>query len=285
MKKYQSISRYGKRNTLPTLDEDERIVIQEKLDGANASFRRVGNEIFVFSRNNQLNEENTLNGFYNWVQENVTVSDLIEDVIYFGEWTTKHKLNYGDNHKQFYLFDVYDVANELYQSFSVVKRMAKELNLRLVPVFYEGKFQSLEHIESFVGQSHLGEVGEGVVVKNYHYLDRQGNQVFSKHVSAQFSEVNQVKRRTAPNPMQDFLDQTLTEARVSKHLHKLVDEGRLASDYAIEDMGAILKEVSPEVYEDIIKEELDILLKLVKRQVGKAIPNVVKTVLHADGRA
>ncbi|WP_158442453.1 RNA ligase family protein [Paenibacillus pini] len=80
---------------------------QEKLDGANASFKRVGDEIISFSRKTQLSIENNLRGFYEWTQT-LDVSKLLEGVIYFGEWLVKHKLDYGENMNQFYLFDIYN---------------------------------------------------------------------------------------------------------------------------------------------------------------------------------
>lgn len=60
MKKYMDVVRHGKTFTHSTLEGNPKIVIQEKLDGANASFKRDGNEIICFSRNTQLDEHNTL---------------------------------------------------------------------------------------------------------------------------------------------------------------------------------------------------------------------------------
>ena len=102
------VVRHGKTFTQSTLVGNPQIVIQEKLDGANASFKRDGDKVLCFSRNTQLDEHNTLRGFYNWVQENIKAEDLVEDGTYFGEWLVKHKLSYGENENKFYLFDIYD---------------------------------------------------------------------------------------------------------------------------------------------------------------------------------
>jgi hypothetical protein len=227
MKKYQDIVRHGKSSTHLTLEGNPHIVIQEKLDGANASFKREGDAILCFSRNTQLDEHNTLRGFYNWVQDNVKASDLVEGGTYFGEWLVKHKLSYGENENKFYLFDIYDEDTERYIGFNLVKHQAQKLNLNLVPVFYEGVFQSIEH---------------------------------------------------------EFVNSTVNKARVSKIIHKLVDEGTLNEDYAIEDMGIILKNTGSRVFEDVVKEELDELLKVVKSKIGRMLPTIVKEVLSEENR-
>jgi hypothetical protein len=130
----------------------------------------------------------------------------------------------------------------------------------LIPVFYEGAFQSIEHIQSFVGKSMLGEIGEGVVVKNVFYKDKHGNQLFTKFVSDEFAEKAQIKKHTVKQPtdqLQEFVNSTVTKARVSKIIHKMVDEGILEEDYAIENMGLILKNAGSKVFDDVVKDELD----------------------------
>lgn len=290
VKKYQSIDRHGKRNTQETLFEGARIVVWEKIDGANASFKREGDTVLAFSRNNQLDEHNTLGGFFEWVQGNIKAEDLKDGVIYFGEYTNPHKINYGENTKKFFLFDVYNEITEKYEPLQIVKYEAERLSLNLAPIFYEGEFQSLEHIMEFVGKSQLAPdgIGEGVVIKNYSYTDRFGNQIFTKIVTKSFQETNggKVKEfKVSKDPLTSFIEDTVTEARVEKMLHKLVDEGKLKEDYAIEDMGTILKLLGSSVYEDVMKEEADTLAKVIKNRVGRAVPNVVKSVLFKEGRA
>ena len=244
MKKYQSIVRHGKKGTHLTLEADSDIVIMEKLDGANASFLVEDGKLKCFSRNTELDPSNTLRGFYEWTQSLIKGQQPREGLILFGEWLCRHKLDYGENENKFYLFDVYDTEKEEYLPFDKVLDVAYQLDLNLVPVFYTGKFQSMEHILSFVGKSELGEKGEGVVVKNYSYRDKYGKQLFTKFVSDEFSEMQNVKKqkiKTDTDVLDEFVNNTVTKARVQKILHKLVDEGIIKEDYAIEDMGSILK--------------------------------------------
>lgn len=287
MKKYMDIVRHGKTGTHLTIEGNPHIIIQEKLDGANASFKREGDKVLCFSRNTQLDESNTLRGFYNWVQENIKAESLAEDGIYYGEWLVRHKLDYGENENKFYLFDIYDEETERYIPFNLVKAQSETLNLNLVPVFYKGKFESIEHIQSYVGKSKLGEIGEGVVVKNVNYENKYGQQQFTKFVSDQFAEMAKTKKhKISPqkDDLQEFVNSTVNKARVSKIVHKLVDEGLLKEDYAIEDMGTILKNTGSIVFDDVVKEELDELLKLVKSKIGRKLPTIVKEVLAEEGR-
>lgn len=284
MEKYMKIIRHGKGGTQETLQPGAQITIMEKLDGANASFKVENGKILAFSRNNQLDEHNGLRGFYQWTQT-LDPNSLVEKAIYFGEWLVKHKLDYGENMNQFYLFDIYDEDTQHYINFNLVEKEAKRLGLNLVPVFYNGEFQSLEHVLSFVGKSELGKVGEGIVVKNYLFeANRNGEQQFTKIVSDEFAEVQQVKKqRVAPTNglIDEFINTNLTKARVEKILHKLVDEGILEQGYDVTDMGTILKNAGTRVFDDIIEEELDTLLKHVKGKIGKKLPVVVKEVLSA----
>jgi hypothetical protein len=286
-KKYMDVVRLGHRSTIGVLNEGDQIVIQEKLDGANASFKRDGNRILAFSRNTQLDEHETLRGFYQWTQT-LNPLELLEGVIYYGEWLVKHKLNYGSNMQQFYLFDIYNEFLGEYVDFLMVKGEASRLNINLIPVFYEGQYQSFEHLMSFVGQSQLGNVGEGVVVKNVNYKDRFGHQKFVKLVSEGFAEVQKQKLPKDPNapqpPESKFVNECLTKARVEKLLYKLVDEGTLDEQFSIEDMGTILKNLGGRVFEDMMKEESDSLPqeydeKLIRKAIGGKLAQIVKCII------
>lgn len=287
MRKYNSIERYGKRGTQDILESGGDIVIFEKLDGANSSIQFIAGEIKCFSRNTELSEAETLRGFYSWAINHFGGFSREDGLILYGEWLCPHKLEYGENKNKFYLFDVYDSDKEEYLSLADIRLIARDYDLLMAPVFYEGEFKSIEHIQSFVSKSELGEIGEGVVVKNYAYRDRFGEQPFVKFVSDEFAEMSKTKKHTiksSNDPLTEFIQSTLTEARVSKLIHKLVDEDKLTEDYAIEDMGSILKGLGSSVFDDIVEEELDELLKVLKQRVGKNVPNVVKKVLMTEGR-
>jgi hypothetical protein len=291
MKKYMDVTRLGHRTTIGVLNEGDHIVIQEKLDGANASFRRDGDKLVAFSRNTQLSDENTLGGFYQFVQElNIHIG---EGLIFYGEWLNPHKVKYPEYEKTFWLYDVYDTSVGKYLSFDYVRALGETLGLNIIPVFYEGVYQGFEHLQSFVGKTALGgklgdiDTGEGIVVKNVDYTDRFGNQIFVKLVTDVFREVQKQKAPKDPQELtqeQIFVHQTVTEARVEKFLHKFVDEGILESTYGIEDMGTILKNMNPRIKEDILKEERDMLPEeydenKLNKAINRTVAQTVKKLL------
>jgi citrate lyase gamma subunit len=192
------------------------------------------------------------------------------------------------------MFSVWDIEKGQYLSDEVVISEAERLGLKTTNYFYVGKYISFEHLMSFVGKSDMTlepNTGEGVVVKNVDYADKYGNQMFVKLVSEKFAEVQKQKLPKNPNvtdKVTETIRSVLTKPRVEKIMYKLIDEGLLKSDYAIEDMGIILKALGNRVYEDIMKEESDLFAEYeedkIKRTIGKNIPNVVKEVLKEQGR-
>ncbi|MGE6629631.1 RNA ligase family protein [Bacillus sp. NPDC077027] len=293
-KKYISIKRMGHSDTRGMFQQGDFIIITEKIDCSNASFSLdEKGALQAFSRNVQLDEQNNLNGFYQWVHENINPNDLASEYIYFGEWLgTPHKVHYPQHEKQFFLFDVWDKVEKEYITFWEVKWEAKHLQVNIVPVFYGGEFISYEHIESFVGLTALGgkigeiESGEGIVVKNYR------NQGFAKLVCEAFREVHggakEYKKPTELGAEAVFVSRTVTPARVLKTYFKLIDEQVLPNNLELEDMGMILKELVPAVQADILKEERELLPefydeKAVRKSVSKRVPQYIKE--HLLGRA
>lgn len=288
------IIRYGHNMTFGVLNPGDQIVIQEKIDGANASFLRDGQTIRSFSRNHELTGEGGLDGFKVWTQT-LDVNKLLDGVIYFGEWTSSHKVKYPGYEKQFFLYDIYNTFTNEYVHWSMVHDESNRLNLNLVPVFYIGEYISFEHLQSFVGKTFLNGklgdhvTGEGIVVKNVNYKARNGNQIFVKLVVDKFIEVQKQKPPRDPNrPLTieaEWVNMCLTEARVEKMLYKLVDEEILNKVFGIEDMGTILKNLSTRIINDMLKEESDTLPndydeKEIGRTCGKKLPLIVKQILN-----
>lgn len=69
MKHYLDIERL-KQKDFDLFSKGELIIIEEKIDGANASFtyNQEKNEVIAFSRKQQLSSSNNLRGYWKWVQ-------------------------------------------------------------------------------------------------------------------------------------------------------------------------------------------------------------------------
>lgn len=289
MKKYTKVIRFDQEKYQDIL-ESGYIIVQEKLDGANASFawNETTNQIDVFSRNCLLDEENDLRGYYAWAKQlDEKLVKRNSHYIYFGEWLIKHKLHYGSHMDQFYLFDIFDKEKRKYLPFDIVRQEAERFGLNIVPVFYEGPTKPIEELKQFVGKSFLGEVGEGIVIKNVTYEDHFGHQIYVKIVSDTFSEKLKTKKPKDQTVTQEelFIETFLTPARVEKFLYKLVDEGILQEDFGVKEMPIILRELSHRLYEDLIEEEGDSLdpefnYKLLRKFIGKKLSRQVKSLLE-----
>lgn len=291
IKKYTDIVRLGHRSTVGVLDEGDYIEISEKLDGANSSFKlNEENKIDTFSRNGPVNESNTLRGYYNWIKENIKPELLNPRYRYFGEYLCSHKITYKPEYYQkFYLFSIYDDELQEYLPIDIMESEALRLNINTAPILYKGKYISFEHLMSFVGKSDMAiNYGEGIVVKNTKYKDRNGEQCFVKLVHEEFVEIQKQKPPKDPNrpatPEQEFANMCVTNARVDKMLHKLVDEGIIESDFGIEDMRLILSNLGNIIYEDILKEESDSLpenyeVQALRKAIGSKIPQIVKNII------
>ena len=113
------------------------IVIQEKFDGSNAAARYDAEtgKMVAFSRRHTLDQNNTLNGFYNYVQElNPEDYKDVPDYVIFGEWSGARNaiIYYPENTKKWYVFDIYDVREEKYLPQSEVKAFAETHGLTYI---------------------------------------------------------------------------------------------------------------------------------------------------------
>lgn len=271
MKKYKDIERL-KDKYAPAFKVGEHITITEKIDGANASI--VVNEdgtLTACSRRNELNQNNTLQGFYDFVQTldaSIVSAALTSRYILFGEWLVKHTIRYPeDKMKQFYVFDVYDTKTEQYMPWDFTKQIAEFIGLKTVPLFYDGPFVSWEHIYSFVGKTEMGgePTGEGVVIKSQDRLDNKfsGTPEYVKIVAKEFSEVHQSKPQKEIDPAkvaakqaaEDLAATIVTARRVEKAIQKLVEDGIVPEDWDEKSLGVIAKHLPRAVYNDCVKEE------------------------------
>lgn len=267
-KKYMDIERL-KDKFADGFQKGDYIVVQEKIDGANFSIRydEETDTIKSFSRKKILDFGNNLRGAWEWSQK--LNKDLIKEVlgtnlILFGEWLVSHTIVYPDDkYQNAYFYDVYDTEIQKYLEQDKVENIVNRLGLVYVPVFYKGEFESWEHIKQFVGRTDLGgENGEGIVVKNMTRLNDPNTRLlfYTKIVADKFAEIKKVKKFDESKlekraKLQAVVESVVTEGRVTKLVHKMVDEGIIPENWDEHDMGIIAKNIGREVYYDCVKEE------------------------------
>jgi hypothetical protein len=286
MKHYVDIERFKVKYDECMRAGDE-IVVQEKIDGANASFTYdpAQDKVLAFSRKNELNEANNLRGFWDWTQrlDKKGVAHMTQNGRYviFGEWLVKHTVRYPEHeYNHFWMFDVWDTQDEKWLHYDDVRaihagllsvaQLTQEV-INFVPVFYDGPFISWDHLYQMVGRTDVNAepCGEGIVIKNQNTIDIPEWRLptYVKIVSEKFSEVHVGHAKKLIDPAvlaareaeRQMVATVVTERRVAKILEKFVDNGILPEDWDEKNMKDVAKNLPKAVYEDCIKEEPDIV--------------------------
>ena len=251
----------------------DHIQITEKIDGTNDSvvYNSETQKLDAFSRKKELDFSNTNRGFWNYVQTlNPELFARYPDYIFFGEWLVQHSLAYNDDAwNRWYVYDIYDARNETYLPQTIVKQLCDEFGLEYIHVMYDGEFQGWDHVRQFMNSSRYGDSQEGVVVKNQDMLAfvedaaipsyiKLVNQEFTETKAHSHKEVDPNKVAARANA-QEVMSQVVTEARVRKEIHKMVDEGLLPEEITPQDMKTIAQYLPKRIYDDCVKEEPEIV--------------------------
>lgn len=216
-----------------------RCYIFEKLDGANAQIYvdTETREIAFGSRNRVLGVGDNLisgdafRGFSNWVKENnVALSKFFHihpDYILMGEWLVKHTLQYDNSaHLQFYVFDIYDSANARYIGIESHPSWHDLLTLGIKFIPFDDCLvnPTMQDLMRMLGiPSRYGaKYREGIVIKNYDFVNKYGRQPYGKLLNETFKEVKTAKKIVEPDAiLQTIAEQYVTKARVDKVCHKI----------------------------------------------------------------
>lgn len=269
------VEKFG--NTAVNGIELGKVYVFPKLDGTNSSVWTInngipGNEIMGGSRTRQLSLESDNAGFYAWVLgEDRLINFLIKypNLRLFGEWLVPHTFKgyREDAWRRFYVFDVMNNETDEYLSYDAYKPMLDEFHLDYIPPLAIIKNASYENFLKILDTNKFlcpdeGEPGEGIVIKNYDYYNRFGNQVWAKVIKQEFKDAH-YKAMGAPEINMSIMNEehivakACTLALVEKSVAKITTEKGEWSSKAI-------PELFGRMYYDIIKEELFDCLKEIK---------------------
>lgn len=223
-KKYQHIEHLGKPEVADITEGT--VYIFPKLDGANASvyWNPKTSSIECSSRNQRLTENNTLKGFWNYVQDNQLLQELVinyPNYIFYGEWLIPHTIqNYRkDAWKKFYIFDAYDTEECRFIEYGILEDIIDTCNsiaitedqyIELVPCIYlftNPSAAELQLVADEVDYLCEGETtGEGIVVKRYN----SESQIWAKVINSKFKEKKNkswgVKGELEARIIQNYMD-------------------------------------------------------------------------------
>ncbi len=253
---YRKIHRLGKEETEGILVG--KCYIQEKVDGANTSIWLEDGVIRKGSRTQDLTGKN-FNGFPEYVDNHEGIQRLFKEngdsYRLYGEWLVRHTLAYNElAYKKFYLFDVWDERLEKELELPEVYELANKYEIEIVPLRAVIENPTMEQINEWVGKSDFGDRGEGVVIKNFNFVDKFGERHFAKVVTEKFKEDNAVTFGGNNKHSETYwevyvMNKYITLERVRKIMQKLepVINERLDMKHIPRIMGT--------VYHDMITEE------------------------------
>lgn len=189
--KYPKIHRLGKEEVEGILEG--MCVVQEKVDGANTQIWFEDGFIRLGSRSKQITEG--FNGFVDYVMTNEPIKNILADHPdwrLFGEWLVRHTLAYREtSYRTWYMFDIMLPDGKFMEHWEV-SRMSQKYGIPMPQIFDTVNKPKVEDIKKFVGQTCLGDKGEGVVIKNLGFLNSFGECCYAKIVTEEFKEDNAV---------------------------------------------------------------------------------------------
>jgi len=224
--KYQHIERFGN-------DEVQGIEfggchIFPKIDGTNGSvWWNDGIRAGSRTRECTLGKDNA--GFCNWVingkHKLYEYLEIHKNHRLFGEWLVPHSLlTYReDAWRRFYVFDVMADESGTYLPYEIYHPHLEYFGLDYIPpicIINNATYNNLLHEldnNVFLIQEGRG-CGEGIVIKNYGYVNRFGRTVWAKMVTNVFKEKHAKAMGATVKNMKEMAEAVICEEYVTKHL-------------------------------------------------------------------
>lgn len=295
MQKYPKIKYLGSAETKGIFDKSsDEVVVQEKIDGANFRFMVKDGDLTFGSRNVPQVENKNYDQFADtieYLEENIDKSKMDRDLVYIGEATQKHTLEYNwEEIPQLLGFDVLHRDSGLPLNWELAKEKFNKVGLAFVPILWRGKVKEWEEkdIKDFLeGSKYRKGKPEGIVIKNYERLNNFDRPLFAKVKIEEFREKakakfgdNKAKRTNTAYVVEKYL----TESRIRKIILKMIkEEGKELARPLMEDLiyrvaEDILDEHIIDLYREKKVEEIDfnVLNKMVPDKCLETIDKMME---------
>lgn len=241
-KEYMSVKRYG-TTEVEGIDVGTCYIFP-KIDGTNASVWNNEGKIEAGSRRRKLSLDSDNAGFFEWILDNPLAYPITELLLenkglrLYGEWLVPHTLKtYRDDAwRRFYIFDVSvedDDGVERLVPYDEYQRLLEAYQVDyLAPlgIVDNPSYESLVHyldLNNFLIKDGKG-AGEGIVVKNYDFINEFGRQTWAKIVRSEFKEKHH-KEMGAPRREDHLVEEEIasefvTQALCDKTLAKIKED-------------------------------------------------------------
>lgn len=247
-----------------------RVFIFPKIDGTNSPIWYDG-ELCGGARHRILSIEKDNAGFYASIKDDEKLINFFKahpNWILYSEWLVPHIIKgYRDDAwRKYYVFDVGVICDGVrteYIPYDIYKSELDKYDIEYLAPLKIITNPTMDDIYFAANNNFYlmkdGQIGEGVVCKNYDYYNKYGNQIWGKFVRAEFRE-NHYKTMGSPESAripieQNIAEEYITKALVEKTIAKIkLDNGEWNSKYIPMLLGIMWHEFINENMFDILKK-------------------------------
>lgn len=242
------------------------VTVQEKLDGSQISFMRIGTRLMIRTKGELIYDTNqdgnvamSASGMFQLAVDSVLSEweRLRNGWVYRGEFLSKPKHNslaYDRVPKGYIaLFDI-EVGDQRYLRYDGMYEEAQLLGFDVVPLIGPNTGWDMELMGIMLKTPSIlgGQTVEGLVFKNYERFGRDGKVLMGKFVGEAFKETNK-KNFKIGNPGQNDVIERIgnslrTDARFTKAVQHLREKGILTD--STQDIGPLLSELKSDIMEE-----------------------------------
>ena len=235
--KYMHVEKLG--NTEVDGIELSKVHVFPKLDGTNGSLWMDNLKLCGGSRNRLLALDNDNHGFFDYaINKDQYINFFLKfpNFKLYGEWLVPHTLKtYRESAwKKFYVFDVWDEAQCKLLTYEEYYPLLEKYDIDFIPcqAIYINGINQENIIKEASMNTYLIEEGqgsgEGIVIKNYDFINKYGRQTWGKFVLSEFKD----KRHDPPEKQQkDIIERKAvckycTNALIDKVCVKVGEESK-----------------------------------------------------------
>lgn len=235
--KYPHLEKFG--STEVEAIEVGTTYVFPKLDGTNASVWAAEDySIKAGSRTRELSLEADNAGFYAAMLADKRIGEYLYQYPYYilyGEWLVPHSLKtYKDDAwRKFYVFDVFNTLTQQFITFDIYEESLKAYKLDYIAPIAIIKNGNIETFTKCLDKNTMlikdGEgVGEGIVIKNYDFVNKYGRVTWAKMVTNEFKEAHH-KEMGAPLIGCEIVEEKIvaklvTSSLVDKVVAKIIND-------------------------------------------------------------
>lgn len=279
-KKYQHIEKLGSSEVDGILNGT--VYVYYKIDGTNGciwlnkdgmlSFGSRNRELFWNADNADflksiVNDERTHDALLHYLHHHPTH-------IIYGEWLVPHTLKtYNENAwKKFYIFDIYDTETGKYVPYESYAELFDERypNLYYIPLLAKLENPTEEDLKKLLDSTgnwlvkENSGLGEGIVIKNYDFVNRYGRINWAKMLCEDFRTTkNKVRSENRENKEENPIEYEIIKLMTVEHVIK--EKNKVLEKYNTEFFESkFIFEIINRAFNEFWRDNWEIILKKFK---------------------